>query len=61
MREEGLPSSRAAGADPLAHHADHHVGQLRLAAVGGEPGLDGGLHVAADRRAIDPAYAVDPR
>jgi len=61
--DQGLPSGavagRPGGADPLAHQADHHVGQLRRTAVGGEPGVDGGLHVAADRLAVHAAQAVD--
>ena len=53
MRDEGLPpgavADRSGGTDPLAHQADHHVGQLLLPAIPGEPGGDGGLHIAADR------------
>jgi len=60
---QGLPPGPVAGrsgrADPLAHDADHHVGQLLLAAIGPEPRLDGGLHVAADGLAVDAAQAVD--
>jgi len=63
MGNEGLPPSavagRPCGADPLTHHADRRVGQLLLAAVRCEPGLDGGLHVAADRLAVDATQAID--
>ena len=51
--------TRPRGTDCLHYHADQFIGRLPLAALADQPGLLGGLYIAASGLALDPRPLSD--